>query len=118
MGITVSSPKAVPADDKVPKFNFIHALAIDVNSTEYPSFPKYDDEIGKDFKPVAPKGAAQWAKVKEAWGSSSAKTNAESVMKAWRTAYMWGNIKIVASPPERAVLEFETVYMAAPLICV
>lgn len=118
MGITVSSPRPVLAGDEVPKFNFIHAMSIDVNSTKYPSFPKYDDDIGKDFEPVAPvKGAAQWTKVKEAWGSDTAKTNSESVMKAWRTAYMWEDTKIVALPPERAICEFETVYMAAPLMC-
>jgi len=120
MSITVSSPKPMLAPDMIPKFNFIHAMAIDVNGGQsHPNFPGYDNDIGVDFKPDVPtEGVEQWHNVKNAWASEDAKMTSQSVLERWRTAYKWDkNIKIIAVPPKRALEKFLTVYMAAPLMC-
>ena len=116
MGITVSSPNPVLADDKIPQFNFIHAMATDVNGTGFPNFLEFQD-TGKEFEPNKPAdGPAQWSIVQEAWKSAKESNN---VLDTWRKA-VWGNTKIddiQGNPPQRALDKFSTVYVAAPLMC-
>jgi hypothetical protein len=121
MSLTVSSPKPVLAPDNIPKFNVIHAMAVDVNDpTERPKFKEHPDDIGGDLKPDVPEteGDEQWIKVRDAWDSDDAKETSESVLDTWRKAYKWKDGAIAALPPKNTLKKFLTVYMAAPLICV
>jgi hypothetical protein len=121
MGINVSSPKPQLAPDKIPKFNFVDAMKMDVNvEGRHPRFPNYLDRIGEDFVPApSTHGPDQWTKVKKAWEASDSVKNSQVVLTAWCDAYKWEkDIKIVALPPKRTLKKFSTVYMAAPLMCV
>jgi hypothetical protein len=119
MGVAVSSPKATIANDKIPKFNFIHAMAADMNEQpDRPIFLEYNRDIGKESEPDEPEGQQQWDKVKGAWGSDDARTTSQRVLDIWKVVFKWSNRgNIAAVPPKHAVKKFKTVYMAAPLMC-
>jgi len=126
MAVSIISPKPELADDKIKKFNFVHAMALDVYTKDMkrPDFPAFGD-IVKDFDPDAPledKGVvvkAQWEKVQKAWGTDDARTTSQSVYTTWSAAYKWqADPDLSPLPPKLAIRDFLNVYMSAPLICV
>ncbi|KAA8897745.1 hypothetical protein FN846DRAFT_783189 [Sphaerosporella brunnea] len=120
MGITVASPRPVLSEDKIPKFNFVHAMAQDVFSPgeQRPDFPEVES-VGGRFLPSKPEdGPKQWTVVKEAWSTPEAATAATQVLATWRKAFKWEDKEAVrGEPPKFAIQNFEEVYMSAPLLC-
>lgn len=120
MGVTIVSPKPTISSDKIPKFNFVHAFAVDVYgpAEQKPKFPVIAKSAETFFPEKPDSGPKQWDDVKNAWAAPAAATAAKSVLDAWKAAFGWSSeAKVQSTPPPKVLSEFGQLYMSAPLLC-
>ncbi|KAA8903423.1 hypothetical protein FN846DRAFT_954000 [Sphaerosporella brunnea] len=119
MGVSVAAPKALLAQDKIPKFNVVDAMSQSVNVPSHePLFPKYAPANAAWSPDEVKDEDSQWAAVAALWrtpqgGVESRKTT----LALWGEAMFW-ETGVTAEVPELLLEKFDNLYLSAPMISV
>jgi hypothetical protein len=120
MATRVIAPKPVLASDQIPKFNAIHAMAMDVyEKGKNPDFVKFLDAKAAWAPEAADSDITnQYTKVKDKWENPGWAGSAKKALSAWRAAFKWDEeAKCSADPPKLALEKFGEKYMEPPRMC-